>query len=128
MDHQVELQNDKPQPDGVDAPPTAFLNTEQTGGWQVTFNIGEAISYTKDGYNEKAHILAGNFSNEFMKYNLRLESGDDVVTHANHMARLDNTKIASIPTNPWHYKEKMKYLLKEDDERLARPTKLTAVQ
>ena len=51
MEHQAELENAKPQPDGVDAPPTAFLDAEQTGGRQITFNIGEEIRYTNDGHN-----------------------------------------------------------------------------
>ena len=59
MEHQVELENNKPQPDGLDALPTAFLDAENTGERQVTFNIGEEIRYTKDGHNEKAQILTG---------------------------------------------------------------------
>ena len=31
MEHQVEIHNDKPQLDRVDAPPTAFVDVEQTG-------------------------------------------------------------------------------------------------
>ena len=31
MEHQVELENAKPQSNGVDAPPTAFLEAEHTG-------------------------------------------------------------------------------------------------
>ena len=57
MEHQAELDNAKPQPDGVDAPPIALLNTNHTEERQVTFNIGEEIRYTKDGNNENAHIL-----------------------------------------------------------------------
>ena len=63
MYHQAELENAKPQPDGIDAPPTELLDTEQNGERQVTCNIGEEIRYTKDGQNEKAHILTGTFSN-----------------------------------------------------------------
>ena len=128
MKNQVELENTKSQPDGVDAPPTALLNANQTEEQQVTFNIGEEIRYTKNGRNEKDHIMNGNFSNEVMKYNLRLGSGDEIITHATHMAHLDDTDIASIPTNPQHFQGQMQYISKEDDERLVRPTKLTALQ
>ena len=78
MEHQAELENVKHQPSGVDAPPTIFLDAKYTGERQVTFNIGEEIRYTKDGHNEKAHIMTGNSSIEGMKYNLRLESGEDI--------------------------------------------------
>ena len=105
MEHQVELHNAKPQPDGVDAPPTSFLDAEYTGERQVAFNICEEIRYTKDGHNEKAQIMTGTFSNEAMKYNLRLESGEDIVTHATHIACLDDPEIASIPTNPQNFQE-----------------------
>ena len=100
MDNQEDLENAKPQPNRVDAPPTAFLHAKQTGEWQVTFNIGEEIRYTNDGQNEKSHILTGTSSNERMKYNLSLESGEEVITHATHMARLDDPKSVSIPNNP----------------------------
>ena len=33
----------------TDSPPTAFLDAEHTGERQVAFNIGEELSYTKDG-------------------------------------------------------------------------------
>ena len=72
--------------------------------------------------------MTGTLSNEGMKYNLRLESGEDIFTHANHMARFDNPEIASIPTNPQNFQEQMQYLSKEDANRLARPTKITALQ
>ena len=103
MEHQAELENAKPQPDGVDAPPTALLNTKQTGQRQVMFNIGEDIRYTKDVQNEKSHILTGTSSNEGMNYNLRLESGEEITNHATHMARSDYSDIASIPTNLQHF-------------------------
>ena len=74
MEHQAELHNVKPQPERLDAPPIAFLDSEQTGYWQVMFNIGEEIRCTKNGHNDNAHILTGIFSNEGMKYNLGLES------------------------------------------------------
>ena len=45
-----------------------------------------------------------------MKYNLRLESGEEIITHATHMARLDDPDIASIPTNPNYFQEKMQYI------------------
>ena len=44
------------------------------------------------------------------------------------MECLDNTDIASIPTNPQHFQEQMQYISKEDTERLVRTTKLTAFQ
>ena len=44
------------------------------------------------------------------------------------MARLDDPDIASIPTKPHNFQEQMKYISKEDAERLARPSKLTALQ
>ena len=44
------------------------------------------------------------------------------------MERLDDTDIASIPTNPQHFQKQMLYLSKEDAKRLARPTKITALQ
>ena len=47
--------------------------------------------------------MTGNLSNEGMKYNLGLESGEDIVTHTTHMARLDDTEISYIPTNPHHF-------------------------
>ena len=128
MDHQSELHNNKNKPDGVDVPPTELLDEEQTGKRRVIFNIGGEIMYTKDGHNEKAHIMTGTVSNEGMKYNLRLESGEEIVTHTTHIARLDDPEIASIPTNPYNYQEQMKYISKEDAERLARPSKLTALQ
>ena len=86
------------------------------------------MRYTKDGHNEKYHILNGTFYNEGMKYNSCLESGGDIITHKTHMARLDDPSIASIPTNPHHFQEQMQYLSKEDYERLERPTKPTALQ
>ena len=128
MEHQAEIENDEPQPDGVDAPPTALMDAEQTGEGQVAFNIGEEIRYTKDGHNEKAHILTGNFSNKGMKYNFRLESGEEIITRATHRARLYDPDITSIPTNPHRFQEQIQYLSKEYAERLARPTKLTALQ
>ena len=106
MKNQAELENDKSQPYGVDTPPTAFLNANQTGELQVTFNIDEEIRYTKDWHNEKAHILTGTSSNEGMKYHLRLEIGEEIITHATHMTRLDDPDIVSIPTNPKNYQEK----------------------
>ena len=66
--------------------------------------------------------------NEGMNSNLRLESGEEIINHATHMARLDYSDIASIPTNIQHFQEQMKYISKEDAERLTRPTKLTALQ
>ena len=63
-----------------------------------------------------------------MKYNLRLEIVEEIVTHTTHMARLDDPDISSIPTNHQYFKEKMQYISKEDAERLARPTKPTALQ
>ena len=63
-----------------------------------------------------------------MKYNLRLEIVEEIVTHTTHMARLDDPDIASIPTKPHNFQEQMKYISKEDAERLARPTKLTEFQ
>ena len=57
MENQEKTNNAKPQPDSVDAPPTALLDTEHTGEQQVTFQIGEEIRYTKDGHNEKARIM-----------------------------------------------------------------------
>ena len=93
MEHQAELENDKPQLNRVDAPTTAFLDLEYTEERQVMFKIGGEISYTKDGTNEKAHILTGTFYNEEMNSNLRLESGEEIITHANHIARLDDTAI-----------------------------------
>ena len=128
MEHQAEIENAKPQPDGVDAPPTALLDAEHTGERHVPFNIGEEIKYTKDGHNEKGHILTGTSYIEGMKYNLLIESGEEIVTHTTHMARLDDPDIASIPTNPQHFKEEIQYLSKEYAEHLARPTKLTALQ
>ena len=62
-----------------------------------------------------------------MKYNFRLESGEETVTHVTHMARLDDPDIASIPTNPHHFQEQMQYLYREDAERLVLPAKLTAL-
>ena len=47
--------------------------------------------------------MAGNCSNGGMKYNLRLESGEDIVAHPTHMERLYHSDIASIPTNPQHF-------------------------
>ena len=44
------------------------------------------------------------------------------------MERLDDTDIASIPTNPHHFQEQMQYLSKEDANRLARQTKITTLQ
>ena len=79
------------------------MDAEQTGESQVTFNIGEEIRHTKDGHNEKSHILTGTFSNEVMKYNFRLESGEEIITHTNHTARLDDYDISSIPTNPHNF-------------------------
>ena len=55
--------------------------------------------------NEKAHILTVNFSNEVMKYNLRLEGGEDIITQATRMAHLDDPDIALITTNPQHFEE-----------------------
>ena len=127
-EHQAELDNSKSQPDRVDAPPTALINENQTGERQVTFNIGQDIKYTKDGNNEKSHIITGTSSNEGMKQNLRLESGEEIITHSTHMARLDNPDIASITTNPQHFQEQMQYISKDDAKCLARPTKLTALQ
>ena len=63
-----------------------------------------------------------------MKYNLHLESGEEIITHTTHMSRLDDYGIASIPTNPQNFQEQMQYISKEDEERLARPTELTALQ
>ena len=63
-----------------------------------------------------------------MKYNFSLEIGEEIITHATHMARLDDPDISSIPTNPHHFQEQMKYISKEDAERLARPIKLIALQ
>ena len=36
MEHQAELHNDKPQPDGVDEPPTEFLGSKL---WGVAGNV-----------------------------------------------------------------------------------------
>ena len=44
------------------------------------------------------------------------------------MAGLYYPNISSIPTNPQHFQEQMQYISKEDAERLASPTKLTALQ
>ena len=63
-----------------------------------------------------------------MKFNFHLESDEDIVTHATNMSRLDDTEIASTPNNPQHFQEHMQYLYKEDNECLALPTKLTALQ
>ena len=51
MEHQAELENDKPHSNVVYAPPIALLDAEETGERRVTFNIGEEINYTKDGHN-----------------------------------------------------------------------------
>ena len=67
------------------------------------FNIGEDIRYTKVVQNEKSHILTGTSYNEGMNSNLRLESGEEIITHSTHMARLDNPDIASITTNPQYF-------------------------
>ena len=92
------------------------------------FNIGEDIRYTKVVQNEKSHILTGTSYNEGMNSNLRLESGEEIINHATHMARLDYSDISSIPTNIQNFQEQMKYISKEDAELLTRPTKLSALQ
>ena len=38
-----------------------------------------------------------------MKYNLSLERDEEIFNHTTHMARLDDTGIASIPTNPKNF-------------------------
>ena len=113
MDNQSELHNNKNKPDGVDVPPTELLDKEQTGKRRVIFNIGGEIMYTNDGQNKKAHIMTGTVSNEGMKYNLRLESGEEIVTHTTRMEHLDDPEIASIPTKPQNFQEQMLYLSKE---------------
>ena len=63
-----------------------------------------------------------------MKYNLWIESVEDIITHTTHMARMDDPDIVSIPTDPQNFREKMRYISKEDDEHIARPTKITLLQ
>ena len=59
---------------------------------------------------------------------MSLESGEEIATYATHMARLYDPDNSSIPTIPKHFQEQMQYISKEDTERLARTTKLTAFQ
>ena len=106
MWHQVELHNAKPQLDRVYAPPSNLLDIKYNEDRKVTFNIGEEIRYTNDGHNEKVHIITGNFSNEGMKYNLRLERGEDIFDNTTHIAHLDDPDIDSIPLTLSIFKKK----------------------
>ena len=45
-----------------------------------------------------------------MQYNLHFESGEDIITHATHMAYMDDPDIASIPADPHNFREQMQYL------------------
>ena len=99
MEHKSDLNNTKNKRVKLDAPPTALLDTENTGERNIVFNIDEEIRYTNDGHNEKYHIMTCTFSNGGTKYNFHLESGKEIVTHVTHMEYLYDLDIASIPTN-----------------------------
>jgi hypothetical protein len=106
-------------------PPTKRARTEESSDYEVGMEL-----IFKDGHGSNVPVVYEGAVDNGLMHEVRVESGDTIITDASHLLMLRQPDLTNLPSTPKDYQEEVNkgYLPLKDAIKLARPKALSPVQ